>query len=43
MADVAISRGYRRIAIYYMRERYGRSQANAFEETFSRRGGTVAD
>lgn len=43
MAGVAIARGYKRMAIYYMRDRYGRSQANAFEETFARKSGTVAD
>lgn len=43
MATVAADRGYRRMAIYYIRNDYGRGQANAFEETFSSRGGTVVD
>lgn len=43
MATVAASRGYRRMAIYYIRNDYGRGQANAFEETFSAGGGTVVD
>jgi branched-chain amino acid transport system substrate-binding protein len=43
MALVARSRGYRRLAIYYMRDRYGRSLANAFEETFTAEGGLVVD
>jgi branched-chain amino acid transport system substrate-binding protein len=43
MATVAIDRGYRRMAIYYMRDRYGRSLANAFEETFTGGGGVVVD
>jgi branched-chain amino acid transport system substrate-binding protein len=43
MALLARSRGYRRIAIYYMRDRYGRSLANAFEETFTSEGGLVVD
>ncbi|HWK90295.1 MAG TPA: ABC transporter substrate-binding protein, partial [Longimicrobium sp.] len=32
MADYAARRGYRRIAIYYVRTGYGRALANAFEE-----------
>lgn len=32
MADIATQRGYRRVAIYYVRNAYGRSLANAFEE-----------
>ena len=43
MATVATTRGYKRMAIYYIRNDYGRGQANAFEETFSARGGTVVD
>jgi branched-chain amino acid transport system substrate-binding protein len=41
MAQVALARGYRRLAIYYMRDRYGRSLANAFEETFAQGGGDI--
>ena len=43
MATVAGARGYHHLAIYYMGDRYGISQANAFEETFSRNGGVVVD
>jgi branched-chain amino acid transport system substrate-binding protein len=43
IAAVAAARGYRRMAIYYIRNDYGRGQANAFEEDFSARGGTVVD
>jgi branched-chain amino acid transport system substrate-binding protein len=43
MAAVSLARGYRRMAIYYMRDRYGRSLANAFEETFRGGGGEVMD
>jgi branched-chain amino acid transport system substrate-binding protein len=43
LATVSLDRGYKRMAIYYMRDRYGRSLANAFEETFSTGGGTVMD
>ncbi len=32
MADYAAARGYRRFAIYYSRDEYGRGLANAFEE-----------
>jgi branched-chain amino acid transport system substrate-binding protein len=32
MADVAAARGFKRIAIYYMRNTYGRGLSNAFEE-----------
>ena len=32
MADYAHERGYRRVAIYYVRTEYGRALANAFEE-----------
>ncbi len=32
MADYALDHGYRRIAIYYSRDEYGRGLANAFEE-----------
>ena len=37
MADHAAARGYRRVAICYIRNRYGRGLANAFEE----RGGEI--
>lgn len=43
MADVAASRGYRRLAIYYIRNAYGRSLANAFEEQAIERRLVVAD
>ncbi len=43
MADVAASRGYQRLAIYYIRNAYGRSLANAFEEQAIERGLVVAD
>jgi len=32
MADFAFRQGYRRVAVYYVRNPYGRSLANAFEE-----------
>lgn len=32
MAEYAARQGYRRVAIYYVRNRYGRALANAFEE-----------
>jgi len=41
MANAAHARGYRRLAIVYVRNRYGRGLANAFEETTARRGGAV--
>src|SRR5262245_6960656 len=43
MARVASARGYKRMAIYYIRNRYGRGLANAFEETFNAGGGVVVD
>ena len=43
MADVAVARGYQRLAIYYIRNAYGRSLANAFEERAIERGLVVAD
>ncbi len=43
MADVAAARGYRRVAIYYIRNAYGRNLANAFEERAIERGLGVAD
>jgi branched-chain amino acid transport system substrate-binding protein len=38
MADLAAARGYRRVAICYIRNRYGRGLANAFEERGGERG-----
>lgn len=38
MADYAAARGYRRVAIYYIRDRYGRGLANAFEERATETG-----
>ncbi len=43
MADLAAVRGYDRIAIYYIRNDYGRGLANAFEERAIERGVVVAD
>ena len=43
MADVAAARGYHRLAIYYIRNAYGRSLANAFEERAIWQGLAVAD
>ena len=43
MADVAAARSYHRLAIYYIRNAYGRSLANAFEERAIERGLVVAD
>jgi branched-chain amino acid transport system substrate-binding protein len=43
MARFAADHGHRRAAIYYMRNEYGRSLANAFESTASARGLTVVD
>lgn len=43
MADFAAARGYDRVAIYYIRNAYGRSLANAFEERALERGLDVAD
>lgn len=43
MARIAAARRYRRVAIYYMRDDYGRGMANAFEETFTELGGSVID
>jgi branched-chain amino acid transport system substrate-binding protein len=42
MADFAASRGHRQVAIYYIRNRYGRGLANAFEERASELGVSVA-
>jgi branched-chain amino acid transport system substrate-binding protein len=42
MADYAEARGWRRVAIYYVRNSYGRALANAFEERASAAGLTVA-
>ncbi len=41
MADFAARRGYRRVAIFYIRNRYGRGLANAFEERGAGAGLTV--
>lgn len=38
MAEYAAARGYRRVAIYYVRSEYGRALANAFEERAVGRG-----
>lgn len=43
MAEYALAHGYRRPAIYYSRDEYGRGLANAFEETIVEGGGQVAD
>ncbi|MGH9350157.1 MAG: ABC transporter substrate-binding protein [Vicinamibacterales bacterium] len=43
MASLALARKHRRVAIYYIRDRYGRGLANAFEETFGQNGGLVMD
>lgn len=43
MADMATVRGYRRVAIYYVRSDYGRGLANAFEERALESGVVVAD
>lgn len=43
MADFAAARGYDRVAIYYIRNAYGRSLANAFEERAIERGVGIAD
>jgi len=43
MAVYAARRGYRRFAIYYSRDEYGRGLANAFEEEALARGGDVVN
>jgi len=43
MAEYAAARGYKRVAIYYVRNDYGRGVSNAFEERASDLGITVAD
>ena len=43
MADFAAARGYDRVAIYYIRNAYGRGLANAFEERALERGVGIAD
>ena len=43
MADLAAGRGYGRIAVYYIRNDYGRGLANAFEERAVERGLAIAD
>jgi branched-chain amino acid transport system substrate-binding protein len=42
MAEFAAARGYRRLAIYYIRNVYGRDLANAFEERATELGLDVA-
>lgn len=41
MAEYAAQHGYRRVAIYYVRDSYGRALANAFEERAAAVGITV--
>lgn len=41
MAEYAARQGYRRVAIYYIRNSYGRDLANAFEERFAALGHEV--
>lgn len=41
MAEYSSQRGYRRVAIYYVRNSYGRALANAFEERAASAGLTV--
>ncbi len=41
MAKLALERDHRRVAIIYIRNRYGRGLANAFEEALSHGGGTI--
>ena len=43
MADFAATQGYDRVAIYYIRNAYGRGLANAFEERALERGVGIAD
>jgi branched-chain amino acid transport system substrate-binding protein len=43
MADYAARRGYKRLAIMYMRSDYGRRMANAFEERAQEHGVLVVD
>ena len=43
MADFAASQGYDRVAIYYIRDAYGRGLANAFEERALELGVGIAD
>jgi branched-chain amino acid transport system substrate-binding protein len=43
MADFAASQGYDRVAIYYIRNAYGRGLANAFEERALELGVGIAD
>ncbi len=43
MADFAAAQGYDRVAIYYIRNAYGRGLANAFEERALERGIGIAD
>jgi branched-chain amino acid transport system substrate-binding protein len=41
LADFAVAHSYRRVAIAYIRDTYGRALANAFEERLTARGDTV--
>lgn len=43
MVRVAVARGFRRVAIYYIRTEYGRGLANAFEEEASNLGVRIVD
>lgn len=43
MAAYASDRGFKRLALYYVRDAYGRGLANAFEAEANRRGLTVVD
>ena len=43
MADFAASQGYDRVAIYYIRDAYGRGLANAFEERALESGVRIVD
>ena len=43
MADFAAAQGHERVAIYYIRNAYGRSLANAFEERALEHGVAIAD
>ena len=43
MADFAAAQGYDRVAVYYIRNAYGRGLANAFEERALERGVGIAD
>ena len=43
MAEFAARRGFKRVAIYYIRNQYGRSLANAFEERATEGAMTIVD